>query len=108
MVQVMVEQTMKSTGLSTMDIVFAIFTAILLLGSLFSFIFLALQGWYSNSSFNSIVQTTLVSLSGKVATSVRRRSAAESGDINSIMSEVYGSSDGGDSGGDAGGSGGGG
>merc|ERR1719252_205070 len=107
MIKVMVEQSMKNTGLSTIDIAFAMLTAVILLGSLFSFIFLALQGWYSNSSFNSIVQTTLVSLSGKVATSVRRRSAAENGDINSIMAEVSGS-DGGDAGsGDAGGGGGG-
>ena len=93
---------MRSTGLSTMDIIFAICIAILLLGSLFGFILLALQGWYSNSSFNSIVQTALVSISGKFATSVRKRSAAEGGDIDSVMKEVRGEGDGGGDGGDGG------
>jgi hypothetical protein len=99
MLKVMTEQSMKNTGLSTLDIIMAIFAAVFLLGCLFSFIFLALKGWYSHSQFSSVVQTTLVSLSGKVATSVRRRTAAEDGDIDAVMNEVNGEADGGDGGG---------
>ena len=84
----MVEQTMKSSGLSTIDIVMAIFSAIFLLGCLFSFIFLALKGWYSSSQFSSVVQTSLVSISGKVATSLRRRTKAEEGDVEGVLKEV--------------------
>ena len=88
MLKTMVEQTMKSSGLSTIDIVMAIFSAIFLLGCLFSFIFLALKGWYSSSQFSSVVQTSLVSISGKVATSLRRRTKAEEGDVEGVLKEV--------------------
>ena len=88
MLKTMVEQTMKSSGLSTIDIVMAIFSAIFLLGCLFSFIFLALKGWYSSSQFSSVVQTSLVSISGKVATSLRRRTKAEEGDVDGVLKEV--------------------
>merc|ERR1711871_370 len=51
MVERIVEKEMVAMGVSPADIVVTVLLAILCLGALFTFIFLALQGWYGESSF---------------------------------------------------------
>ena len=50
----------RSSGVSHTDILLAVAAAVAALGCLLAFIFLALQGWRSESSFDAILQSLIV------------------------------------------------
>jgi len=102
-----VEERMAEFGTSWVDILIAIIYAVVTLCVLFAFIFLALQGWSSETSFTSIVQTALVSGCGRIVTGVRKRAPAEKPDVDDIMEEMDASAEDGDGGEGDGGDGGG-
>jgi Ca2+-binding EF-hand superfamily protein len=77
MLETIVELTVKSSGLSTRDIVWHVVTAVIGLLSLFAFIGLAMQSWYSNSDIDSLVQTFLIFSSGKLVLAFRKRAPKE-------------------------------
>lgn len=84
----MLEAASLDLGLSDRQIIAIIVVAVLILVLLFVFIFLALSGWYSEDSFQAIVQTALIAGSGKATESLRRRSKAEDKDkLNEIVDE---------------------
>lgn len=90
-----IEESMTTLGSSTWDIIYAVTVSVLILLLLFGFIFLALQGWYTESAFDSVVQTALVAGSGKAVMVLRRRAPADGDkDLNSVISELRGSGDG--------------
>ena len=88
MLKTIVEVTMKSSGLSTRDIIGHIVTAVIGLMSLFAFILLAMQSWYSNSDLDSLVQTILILSSGKLVLALRKRAPAELGDLSGVEANV--------------------
>jgi len=96
MVNAIVEKSMWDQGLSTADIIISVFLACCMLGCLLAFIFLAMQGWYNETSLQSLVQAGMVSGSGKLVTIVKKRQPAEDADVNTLVTEI------GDEGGDAG------
>ena len=79
---------MKSSGLSTRDIIGHVITAVIALISLFAFILLAMQSWYSNSDLDSLVQTILIFSSGKLVLALRKRAPAELGDLSGVEANV--------------------
>merc|ERR1712056_121271 len=87
LVATMMEAAAQNVGIGTTDIVFS---CILICGTfalLLCFLFLALQGWYNESSFDSMVQAVMVSGSGRAMKSLRSRVAAE-GDEDAVNSTV--------------------
>jgi len=97
-----VEKEMANMGISMADIVVMVVLVVFALLTLFAFIFLAMQGWYAETSFNAMVQTALISGSGKLVTAVRARAPGEDKDVNAMMSQVKDAADG-DGDGDGGG-----
>ena len=87
-VRQILEQAAESVGLSSTQIILAIVIMLLWLSLLFAFLFLASQGWYNDKTFDSVVQTLLVAGSGKAVTLMRRRSAAEGGDLDKLAGGV--------------------
>jgi fumarate reductase subunit C len=81
------EAAAQNCGVSTTDIIFGCLTITAAIGLLFAFIFLALQGWYNASSFDSMIQSLMVSGSGGVMKRLRSKAAAE-GDENAVMAKV--------------------
>merc|ERR1712060_567160 len=88
MARIILEQASLDLGLSEKQIIFAIVVAVAILALLFVFIFLALSGWYSEQSFQAIVQTGLIAGSGKAVEAFRTRSRAENKDeLDGIIDE---------------------
>eukprot|EP00929_Paragymnodinium_shiwhaense_P053242 TRINITY_DN26654_c0_g2_i1.p1 TRINITY_DN26654_c0_g2~~TRINITY_DN26654_c0_g2_i1.p1 ORF type:complete len:1617 (+),score=442.53 TRINITY_DN26654_c0_g2_i1:183-5033(+) len=85
----LVEKEMRNLGISNADIVVMVSFTVALLTVLFLFIFLALQGWYEENSFGSLVQTGLVSGSGKAVLFFRRRAPGERASMKSINREFH-------------------
>ena len=95
-----IEQTiavefLRTQGLGASQILAAVLLALTLIGLLFAFIFTALGGWVSSQDvFGSVTQTALVSGTGKVVTSLRRRAAGETDDdFDGVIGERHGKLD---------------
>merc|ERR1712151_1075599 len=88
---------MGGVGVGTTDIVLTCCLLFILMVLLLAFIFLALQGWYNESSFDSMVQAVMVSLSGLAMKSLRKKVAAE-GDEESVKKVVGDLTEGGENG----------
>ena len=84
----MLDQALEAAGLSSAQITVAIAGMVLFVCLLFVFVFLAAQGWYNDSAFNSVVQTLLVGGAGWVVTYLRKRSAAETEDLYTLAKEL--------------------
>jgi len=87
LVSTLMESAAQSSGVGTTDIIVTCCTLFVALVLLMCFIFLALQGWYNESSFDSMVQSGMVSLSGMAMKRVRSKVAAE-GDDESIQATI--------------------
>lgn len=108
MVRSLVEKAVCDMGFSPVDIIIGIVLACALLGLLLSFIFLAMQGYYNESSFQSLVQAAMVSGSGKIVTVLKKRAPPEEASFETLMEDMGGELDAGDGeGGESGGEGGG-
>jgi hypothetical protein len=100
LVTTLMEAAAQGMGVSATDIALTCIMLATTLALLLAFIFLALQGWYNESSFDSMVQAVMISLSGKAIKHLRKKAKAE-GDPDSVKAAVEDmSSDGAGDGGD--------
>mmetsp|Transcript_35740 Transcript_35740/g.64831 ORF Transcript_35740/g.64831 Transcript_35740/m.64831 type:complete len:904 (+) Transcript_35740:3-2714(+) len=101
MVEGLVSRALKELGFSPTDIAIAILISCAVLVCLFMFIFFAMQGWFNDTNIQACVQSGLVGLSGKLATSVRQRAPGENDNsVEALMSQIEEVEDDGDGDGD--------
>ena len=92
MVQIFLENSASGLGLSRLQIALAVGWAVLCLVLLVAFILITLSAWRNEGGFEVVVQSLLVSGTGKAVAAMRRRSKAEDKDsvgslVEGIMSE---------------------
>ena len=92
MVQIFLENSATGLGLSRLQIALAVGWAVLCLVLLVAFILITLSAWRNEGGFEVVVQSLLVSGTGKAVAAMRRRSKAEDKDsvgslVEGIMSE---------------------
>lgn len=63
----LVSEAVEELGLSSADIALILISLLVILSLLFSFIFFAIKAYNNTSSFDSVIQSLLVSGSGSVA-----------------------------------------
>lgn len=68
----LIAESMRELGLSRASIGLTIAGVVVLTLILFAFIFLALSGWSGNSTFDSIIQSALIALCGRAASSTTK------------------------------------
>ena len=95
MVEAIVDESVAQAGLSPASIAALVAAALLCLGLVFTFIFLALSGWHTEQSFTASVRTILVAVAGRAATSLRGRVKAEKSttDMDEIVEQIWGSNE---------------
>ncbi len=80
MLEVLLENVADSLGLSKAQIIMAWVYILTILVLLVFFILLTIGAWNNESSFNALVQGTLISGAGKAVTALRQKSKAEDGE----------------------------
>ena len=78
--QILLENAAEHLGLSKAQIIMAIAYLLTLLILLVTFILITIGAWNNESSFNALVQGTLISGAGKAVTALRQKSKAEDGE----------------------------
>ena len=92
MVEIFLENSADSQGLSKAQILLVILYTVIVVGLLIAFILFAITAWQNEGSFNAVVQSALISGVGKASTALRNRSKAESSEnlddlVGKIMDE---------------------
>ena len=68
----LIAESMRELGVSKTTMGVTIAGVIVLIAILFAFIFLALSGWSGNTTFDAVVQSALIALCGRAASSTTR------------------------------------
>ena len=89
MLEVLLENAADSLGLSKAQIIMACVYILTILVLLVFFILLTIGAWNNESSFNALVQGTLISGAGKAVTALRQKSKAEDGEsLAGLVDEI--------------------
>ena len=102
MVEVFLENSADSLGLSMAQIVFVVASLLTMLILLISFVLITLSAWQNEGNFQAVVQSSLVAGCGKATAALRARSKAEDADsLDDIVGNIISSQE--ESSGDSGG-----
>ena len=77
MVQIFLEHSASAVGLSRAQILLIILVIVFALALIIAFILVTISAWQNESSFNAVIQSLMISGSGKAAVMFRSRSSAE-------------------------------
>eukprot|EP00931_Biecheleriopsis_adriatica_P032105 TRINITY_DN18762_c0_g1_i1.p1 TRINITY_DN18762_c0_g1~~TRINITY_DN18762_c0_g1_i1.p1 ORF type:complete len:1570 (-),score=301.84 TRINITY_DN18762_c0_g1_i1:81-4748(-) len=84
----LVNKALYDMGQSTTDMVLGIIAALALLVIGFAFIFLAMQGWYNDSSLQAVIQAALVAGWGRLSSSVQKTATPGDADMDALMADL--------------------
>jgi len=89
MVQIFLEESAASLGLSTADIVFVVVSLVTILALVIAFVLMTLSAWANEGSFEAVIQSLLISGCGKATTLLRKRSKAEdNGNMDGLVKKL--------------------
>jgi hypothetical protein len=89
MVEVFLENSAASLGLSMAQIALVVTLVVLLLALLIGFVLLTLSAWKNEGNFQAVIQSSLVAGCGKATAALRARSKAEnSEDLDALVGKI--------------------
>ena len=88
LVDVFLEKSAGSAGVSSVQIVVTCALLVGALGLLFAFVLTTFAAWNTEDSFIATVQAGLVAACGKLGTLARRRGVAEQGNVDGFVGDI--------------------
>ena len=90
LVQAFLESAADGQGLSLVQIVMVVMYSLTLLALVLTFVLIALSAWRSQtgSSFEATVHAALVSGCGKASAALRKKGAAEEGNVDELVDKI--------------------